>query len=99
MVNGIVIAMNLSVPMDKAGRLVLPKEVRTRLHLVQGDVLIIELVADEIRLRPKRAASAGISRAGGRPVWDAPGSAATAEEIEQVLQRGRNERDARAGGV
>ena len=88
----------MEVTIDKAGRLVLPKEVRVRLHLSAGDVLDAEIGVNEVWLRPRHAAAARITRIGQRSVWDAPGAVATLEEIENALQRGRSERDARASG-
>jgi len=97
MVNGICFTMD--IVMDKVGRMVLPKEIRDRLHLVGGDFLEAEVRANEILLRPRRASVARISREGTRAVWDAPGASATVEEIAVAMGRGRAERDARAGGL
>ena len=96
---GILYGMSTAIPMDKSGRLVLPREFRSRLHLVQGDVFDADLVVDEIRLRPRRAEAAGILHVGRRAVWDAPGTSATAEDVERALRRGREERDARVSGL
>jgi AbrB family looped-hinge helix DNA binding protein len=87
------------IPMDKAGRLVLPKEVRARLHLVAGDLLEAEIGVNEIRLRPVNVAQAGLASERGRMVWDAPGASATVEEIDRTITRGRTERDARIAGL
>ena len=84
--------------MDKAGRVVLPKNVRERLRLVAGDLLEIELGSHQVALRPCRNAPARIIREGKRAVWDAPGESATLEEIERAITRGRDERDHRASG-
>ncbi len=85
--------------MDKAGRLVLPKEIRARLHLEAGDLLEAEIGVNEVRLRPRHAAQSGMSREAGRVVWDVPGASATVEEIDRAIGRGRGERDARASGM
>jgi AbrB family looped-hinge helix DNA binding protein len=89
----------ITIPMDKAGRLVLPKEIRAKLHLEAGDLLEAEVGVNEVRLRPRHAAQCGISREGGRVVWDAPGASATVEQIDRASARGRVERDARAAGM
>jgi AbrB family looped-hinge helix DNA binding protein len=91
--------MSITISIDKGGRVVLPKVVRSRLHLEPGDLLDAELGVNEVRLRPRHATLSGISREGGRVVWDAPGASATVEEIERALVRGRSERDARASGM
>lgn len=91
--------MRVCIPIDKAGRVVLPKQVRERLHLVAGDMLEIELGGQQVSLRPRRSTPARIIREGRRAVWDAPGESATLEEIERSLRRGRGERDERAGGL
>ena len=91
--------MKTCIPIDKAGRVVLPKQVRERLHLVAGDLLELVLGGQEVSLRPRRSAPARIIREGKRAVWDAPGESATLEEIERALNRGRSERDQRASGL
>lgn len=85
-----------TIPIDKAGRLVLPKEVRTRLHLQGGDLLEASIGPDAVTLRPVRSAPARIIQHNGRAIWDAPGETATVEDFEAALQRGREERDSRA---
>jgi AbrB family looped-hinge helix DNA binding protein len=92
-------AMKTAILVDKAGRMVLPKEFRTRLHLRGGDLLEAELGVDEIRLRRIVATPSRIVREDGRAVWDAPGASASVDELEQALHRGRDERDIRASGL
>ncbi len=91
--------MKVCIPIDKAGRVVLPKAVRERLHLVAGDMLELELGGQQVSLRARRSAPARIIREGKRAVWDAPGEFATLEEIERSVARGRGERDVRASGL
>ena len=50
------------VPMDKAGRVVLPKHVRDELAINPGDRLKISIHGDEVILRPSREASGFIKR-------------------------------------
>jgi AbrB family looped-hinge helix DNA binding protein len=92
-------AMSICLSIDKAGRVVLPKEIRVRLHLEPGDLLDADLGVDEVRLRPRHAALSGISHVEGRMVWDAPGASASVGEIEHAVRRGRSERDSRASGL
>ena len=46
-------AMTSSIPIDKAGRLVLPQNVRRQFHLIAGDRLDLEIVHDGIFLRAR----------------------------------------------
>jgi len=48
---GITNAMKSAISIDKAGRLVLPQQVRRRFHLLAGDSLDLEVVTDGIFLR------------------------------------------------
>ena len=41
----------MSITIDKAGRVVLPKQIRERFNLVSGTELEVELEADGVRLR------------------------------------------------
>jgi AbrB family looped-hinge helix DNA binding protein len=91
--------MKKLLQVDRSGRMVLPKEFRSRLNLRTGDQLIAELGVDEIRLRLVVTNPSRIIRHEGRAVWDAPDGSASVEEIEEALQRGREERDARASGL
>lgn len=45
--------MNTTITVDKAGRIVIPKVVRDRLHLAEGSQLILEFFGDHIELRHK----------------------------------------------
>lgn len=44
-----------SVLLDKAGRVVLPKDLRDKLRLEAGDELLVEEAGEQIVLRPLRA--------------------------------------------
>lgn len=87
------------IPMDGAGRVVLPKQVRSRLNLHAGDLFEAAVNADQITLKVIRPAPAGLSRHGKRLVWDAPGATLSESDIEDAMARGREERDRRASGV
>jgi AbrB family looped-hinge helix DNA binding protein len=91
--------MKVCIPIDKAGRVVLPKAIREHLHLVAGDMLELELGGQQVSLRARRSAPARIIHVGKRAVWDAPGEFATLDEIDCSLARGRSERDQRAAGI
>jgi AbrB family looped-hinge helix DNA binding protein len=50
------------VPIDKAGRVVLPKHVRDELAINAGDLLRISIHENEVTLRPTKEASGFIKR-------------------------------------
>jgi len=53
------------VPIDKAGRVVLPKDVREELAINPGDLLKISVQGDQVSLRPDRARSGFVKRGHG----------------------------------
>lgn len=57
--------MTTSITLDSAGRLVLPKTVRDRLHLRAGAKLKLELVADKIELTPEPNENVRVVKKGG----------------------------------
>ena len=61
------------VPIDKAGRVVLPKHLRQELGIRPGDLLKISFRGDEVTLRPSRETSGFIRR--GRAVVFSSGQA------------------------
>jgi AbrB family looped-hinge helix DNA binding protein len=88
-----------TIPIDQAGRVVLPKEVRRRLHLRAGDRLEAVLGADSVVLKPVQMQSARLVRSGGRVYRDVPEAHAELADFDEALKRGREERDNRAGGL
>ena len=58
--------MKTRITMDRAGRLVLPKPIRTGLNLSPGDTLELQTAGEQITLRPIRAASPLVREKG---VW------------------------------
>lgn len=92
-------AISISLSIDKAGRVVLPKEIRAKLHLQPGDILDAEVGVGEVRLRTHHAAYSGLREEAGRMVWDAPKASASITDIEHAVGRGRSERDSRASGL
>jgi AbrB family looped-hinge helix DNA binding protein len=94
-----VYGMKTTIPVDRAGRLVLPKAIRSRMRLCPEESLEAELCGDEVILRRLIAQPARVVQENGRVVWDAPDAVATVEDIEQTLVRAREERDQRASGL
>lgn len=71
-VNGIyhciMVILSMSITIDKAGRLVLPKSVRNQLGLSAGDELEFSVDNDAVTLRAKPKSSP-LKRVNGRWVW------------------------------
>lgn len=78
--------------LDKAGRLVVPKAWRDRLHLRPGEPLEIELVDDAIVLKPALR-SVHLRRKNGLWTFNS-GSRSTAEDTRRMIEEARSEREA-----
>lgn len=81
-----------TIPIDGAGRVVLPKDVRSRLNLHGGDLLEVETGPECVTLRVVHTVPARIVPHGGRAVWDAPAATATEKDFMLAIERGRHER-------
>jgi AbrB family looped-hinge helix DNA binding protein len=83
--------MRVSVTLDRAGRVVLPKSLREELHLSPGDTLDLTVQGEAVLLRPRRSA---FPLQKERGVWvlrtGQPISAAETEEKLQLLRTERN---------
>jgi AbrB family looped-hinge helix DNA binding protein len=77
----------ITVQIDQAGRVVLPKPLRERFRLRGGDTLAVEVKGDAIQLRPTQALGQ-LKRVNGILVFSAPGTFANEDFVEQS----RNER-------
>ena len=88
-----------TIPIDKAGRVVLPKEVRRRMHLQAGDRMEASIGAEGLILKPVRATPARLVREDGRVFRDSAGGRAELADFEESLGRGREERDSRVKGI
>ena len=76
---------DILVPIDKAGRVVLPKNVRKELAIDPGDLLAVTIQGSEITLRPRKG-PAGFIRKGQALVFSAHSSdALTCEDVNSVL--------------
>jgi AbrB family looped-hinge helix DNA binding protein len=80
--------MQLTVTIDKAGRVVIPKKIRDELRLGAGDTLTLEREGERLTLRPvhagtplQRNAAYGFFKAASRFRWTKPiSSCATCNE-------------------
>lgn len=87
--------MRTKATIDPAGRLVLPKPIRESLKLSPGDELEIELVGNEVILRP--AQSAGVHKEQGIWVLRA-GEPLTLSSINEAIRKSRSERESATFG-
>lgn len=77
--------MRNTITLDAAGRFVLPKSIRDRLHLRTGSILEAEIVSDKIQLTPAANSDVKMVRKGKRLVLaktGVPFDAATAIQAE-----------------
>ena len=82
--------MNATLTVDKAGRVVLPKPVRDKLHLSAGDSLELESSEGQIVLRPVRGTAKMRMRDG---VWVfRTGQPISAASVNETIQQVRNQR-------
>jgi AbrB family looped-hinge helix DNA binding protein len=83
--------VNTRLVIDKAGRVVIPKPLREELHLEPGDSLEMEIMGEQITLRPVRGTGPLTKEHG---VWvfhsDEPLPASATDDL---LQRIREQRD------
>jgi AbrB family looped-hinge helix DNA binding protein len=86
----------LSIPIDPAGRIVLPKRVREELAVRPGDTFKVSISGSAVVLTPEKT-TAGFVRKGRALVFCAPGhETVSTEEINEILDATREERIASA---
>lgn len=86
--------MKSTVSIDKAGRLVLPQQVRRRFRLLAGDSLELEIVTDGILLRT-RYRQADLVEENGLLVHEGEATG----DLAQFVERTRTDRDADVLGM
>jgi AbrB family looped-hinge helix DNA binding protein len=87
----------VTVTIDKAGRLVLPKAMRDALHLKPGSSLEVERHNDELILRTPQP-DAEIIYKNGIPVLRTRGGTITQEMVNDAIREGYEERERRILG-
>lgn len=82
--------MTQAITIDRAGRIVLPIDVRRRLNLVPGSLLTLDVVAQRIELTPQPQPQAELMLTAGRRTvlrpTGAPFDAAAATRAERDAQ-------------
>ncbi len=81
----------MTVTIDRAGRLVIPKELRDRFHLAPGTVLVVEAQGNGIQLSPLTAEPRLIRKAG---ILVHHGTESAETDTVQVLEQERRNRTA-----
>ena len=88
--------LNVLVPIDKAGRIVLPKDVRQELAIKPGDVLRVGVHGLAVTLTPSKETT-GFVRRGKALVFSTAGDEVlTVETVQNLLEREREEPSRRA---
>ncbi|GAC1639674.1 MAG: hypothetical protein NVS9B14_20940 [Candidatus Acidiferrum sp.] len=81
-----------AISVDKAGRVVLPKDLRDKLRLEAGDELLVEETDEQIVLRPLRA-QAALKKERGVWVYQSGRRAkVSAESLQEQIDAVREER-------
>ena len=88
--------MNTRVTIDKAGRVVIPKEIRDELRLEAGDPLTLESEGEGVTLRPAHGATPLQKERG---VWVFHGGKPLLlDEANQLVRDAREQRDRQNAG-
>jgi len=86
------------VPIDQAGRIVVPKDVRQELSIQAGDTFKVSIHGTVVTLTPKKQ-TAGFVRKGKALVFTTSGGEALSREmVNTVLEEGREENLSRMKG-
>jgi AbrB family looped-hinge helix DNA binding protein len=84
------------IPIDHAGRVILPKSIRAKLNLHAGDQFEADVSAGSVILRPIRSSPARLVRHSGRLIWDATGCKPHESDFTDAIDSAREDRDQRA---
>jgi AbrB family looped-hinge helix DNA binding protein len=85
--------MNATITIDKAGRIVLPKQIREELQLSPGDAIELEASNEQVVLRPARG-KGRMRKEQGVWVFDS-GQPLSVETVNKTIRGIRNEREHR----
>ena len=81
------------VPIDQAGRIVLPKDVRQELAIKPGDLFQVSIHGSSVTLTPNKETH-GFIRKGKALVFSSIGGKTLSQEtVNRILEESRNERD------
>jgi AbrB family looped-hinge helix DNA binding protein len=94
--------MSTSVTIDKAGRIVVPKDLRESLHLTPGTVLRVECTGERLTLTPASREAQLVIENGTPLIYPADGTEApilTSEMVRESQQQTELERVRRTMGL
>ncbi len=84
------------VPIDQAGRIVLPKNVRQELAIKPGDTFKVSIEGVAVTLTPNKESS-GFMRKGKALVFATVGDETlSGETVQEILESGRADHDSRS---
>jgi AbrB family looped-hinge helix DNA binding protein len=81
-----------AISLDKAGRVVLPKDLRDKLRLEAGDELLVEETGEQIILRPVRAQRTLKKERGVWVYQGARGAERSNESLPDLIDAAREKR-------
>ncbi|MGA7523856.1 MAG: AbrB/MazE/SpoVT family DNA-binding domain-containing protein [Acidobacteriaceae bacterium] len=84
--------MKTMVRIDKAGRLVVPRRLREAIGLDENTELEIEQEGNTLVLRHRSEAGTRAVKENGIWVFESDGGVITNQMVNEVIERGRNER-------
>jgi AbrB family looped-hinge helix DNA binding protein len=88
--------MHTTVTIDRAGRVVIPKEIRDELRLEAGDTLTLESEGERVTMRPVHG---GTQLQKERGVWVFHGGKPLSlDDANQLVRDGREQRDRQNAG-
>jgi AbrB family looped-hinge helix DNA binding protein len=89
--------MTAKLTLDKAGRVVIPKKVRDKLHMSAGDAFEFKSTDEQIVLKPMREEGRMFKKRG---MWVFhTGKPLTLKEVNAVIESVREERDRQNMGL
>ena len=80
------------MPIDKAGRVVLPKNIREELSINPGDLLKLSIHGNEVTLRPKKDSSGFVRRGQALVFSSGGGDLLNRETVDALLAEEREGR-------
>lgn len=87
-----------TIPIDKAGRIVLPKEIRDRLGLSANTKLVVEETEDKILLKAAPEEKRGLINKKGWLVLDLPADSPPVDIVDLIKQE-REKRSKKIAGI